>query len=88
MQGQALVPDVISYSAAIGACGKGDRPQQALELLKHILATDGHERNAAMSACEKDQTPRGSDSTRSTSGSFCFGVDAPPGFEECTTRDF
>ena len=33
---QSLVSDVITHSAAISVCGKGQRPQQALHLLQEM----------------------------------------------------
>ena len=33
---QGLLPDVITYSAAISACEKGQQPQQALQLLQEL----------------------------------------------------
>ena len=36
MQPHDLAPHVISYSAAISACEKGQKPQQALQLLQEL----------------------------------------------------
>ncbi|CAK0819864.1 unnamed protein product [Prorocentrum cordatum] len=51
-----VVPDVISYSAATSACGKGGEWQQALSLISQMrLATvkpDGFTYSAGISACE------------------------------------
>ena len=37
MLSQRLMPDGITYNAAISACEKGQKPQQALHLLQEIL---------------------------------------------------
>merc|ERR1712107_455006 len=36
MQHRGLLPDVITYNAAISACEKGQQPQQALQLLDQM----------------------------------------------------
>ena len=36
LQLRGLLPDVITYSAAISACEKGQKPQQALHLLQEL----------------------------------------------------
>ena len=57
MQDTGVTRDVISFSAAISACEKGGRWEQALSLLKEMLdagvALDVISFSAAMSACEK-----------------------------------
>merc|ERR1712060_956869 len=59
---RGLLPDVITYSAAISACEKGQRPQQALQLLRELqlrgLLPDVITYNATISACEKGQKPQ------------------------------
>merc|ERR1712190_431614 len=59
---RGLVPDVITYSAAISACEKGQRPQEALHLLQEMqlrgLVPDVITYSAAISACEKGQQPQ------------------------------
>ena len=61
MYWKAFVPDVITYNAAISACGKGQQPQRALHLLAHMevhgLVPNVITINAAISACEKGQQP-------------------------------
>jgi pentatricopeptide repeat protein len=50
------MPNVVSYDAAISACGKGAQPEQALQLLQEIpqcgQQSTGILGNAAISACE------------------------------------
>ena len=36
LQFRGLLPNVITYSAAISACEKGHKPQQALHLLQEL----------------------------------------------------
>jgi pentatricopeptide repeat protein len=52
-----VTPDVITYSAAISACGNGGQWQQALALLDQMrekdVTADVITYNAAISACEK-----------------------------------
>ncbi|CAK0897888.1 unnamed protein product, partial [Prorocentrum cordatum] len=51
-----LEPDVISFSAGIGACAKGKQWQQALALLhemREVKLEPGVIYNSATSACEK-----------------------------------
>ena len=36
MQRRCLLPNVITYSAAISACEKGQQPQQAMQLLNQM----------------------------------------------------
>ena len=52
-----LIPDVVSFSAAISACEKGKQWEAALGLLQemvHQLLTPGVVSfNSAISACEK-----------------------------------
>ena len=52
---RGLLPDVITYSAAISACEKGQKPQQALHLLQELqlrgLLPNVITYNAAISAC-------------------------------------
>ena len=57
MVSERLMPNVVTYSAAISACGKGQKPQQALHLLQELqlrgLLQDVVTYSAAISACEK-----------------------------------
>merc|ERR1712048_7946 len=59
---RGLLPDVITYSAAVSACEKGQKPQQALHLLQELpfrgLLPDMITYNAAILACGKGQTPQ------------------------------
>ena len=59
MLSQRLMPDGITYSAAISACEKGQKPQQALHLLQEMqlrgLLPNVITHNAAISVCEKGQ---------------------------------
>ena len=52
----------ITYSAAISACEKGQKPQQALHLLQEMqlrgLLPNVITYNAAVSACEKGHKPQ------------------------------
>merc|ERR1712151_716935 len=61
MQPQDLAPDVITYSASISACEKGQQPQTTMSLLAsmqpHDLAPDVITYSTAISACEKGQQP-------------------------------
>ena len=61
MLSQRLMPDGITYNAAISACEKGQKPQQALHLLQELqlrgLLPDVITYSAAISACEKGQKP-------------------------------
>ena len=56
MQQTAVVPDVISYNAAISACEKGQQWQQALSVLAEMQQTAVLpyviSYNAAISACD------------------------------------
>ena len=55
MQPRSLGPNVISYHAAISACEKGARPEQALqlrEILRRRVGPNVISYNAAISACE------------------------------------
>ena len=58
---QTVVSDVITYSAAISACRKGQQPQQALHLFQDMqlreLVPDVITYSAAISACEKGHKP-------------------------------
>ena len=53
---------MITYNAAISACEKGQKPQQALHLLQELqlrgLLPDVITYSAAISACEKGQEPQ------------------------------
>ena len=53
---------MITYGAAISACEKGQKPQQALHLLQEVqlrgLMPDVITYSAAMLACEKGQQPQ------------------------------
>ena len=57
MTHQLIMPDVVSYSATISACGKGEQWVGALELLQEMprraLQPDVISCDAAISACEK-----------------------------------
>ena len=57
MQHHDIVPDVITPSAAIRACEKGQQCQPALSLLRamqhHDIVLDVITHSAALSACEK-----------------------------------
>jgi len=59
MRRHATVPDVVTYSAAIGVCEKGQQHQQALQLLRamrrHAVVPDVVTDSAAISACEEGQ---------------------------------
>ena len=56
LQLRGLLPDVITYSAAISACEKGHKPHQALHLLQELqlrgLLPNVITYSAAISACE------------------------------------
>ena len=56
------MPNVITYNAAISACEKGQRPQEALHLLQELqlrgLLPNVITYNAAISACEKGRMPQ------------------------------
>ena len=58
---RGLLLNVITYSAAISACEKGQKPQQALHLLQELqlrgLLPNVTTYSAAISACEKGQMP-------------------------------
>ena len=62
LQLRGLLPNVITYSAAISACAKGLQPDHALRLLQDMqhqgLMPDVITYNAAISACEKGRTPQ------------------------------
>ena len=62
LQLRGLLPNVITYSAAISACAKCQKPQQALHLLQEMLLggllPNGITCNAAISACEWYQQPQ------------------------------
>ena len=53
---------LVTYSAAISACEKGQRPQQALHMLQELqlrgLLPDVITYSAAISACEKWHKPQ------------------------------
>ena len=53
---------MITYSAAVSACEKGQKPQQALHLLQELqlrgLLPNVITYNAAVSACEKGHKPQ------------------------------
>jgi len=55
MQCHAIVPEVVTYSAAISACEKGQQHQQALHLLRamqrHAIVPDAIAYSAAVSTC-------------------------------------
>ena len=56
MQLRSPLPNVITYSAAVSACEKGQTPQQALHLLQELqlrgLLANVITYSAAISACE------------------------------------
>ena len=58
---RSLSPSIITYTAAISACAKGQQPHTAMTLLAdmqhHDLAPDVITYSAAISACEKGQQP-------------------------------
>ena len=62
MQLRGLVPDVITYSAAISACEKGQQPQHALQLLQEMqykgIVPNVISYSEAISACEWGQQPQ------------------------------
>ena len=62
LQLRGIVPDVITYSAAISACEKSQQAQQALHLLQELqlrgILPNVITYNAAISACEKGQQPQ------------------------------
>ena len=62
LQLRGILPNVITYSAAISACEKGQKPQQALHLLQELqlrgILPDVITYSAAISACEKGQKPQ------------------------------
>ena len=62
LQLRGLLRTVITYNAAISACEKGHRPQQALHMLQKLqfrgLLRTVLTYNAAISASEKGQTPQ------------------------------
>ena len=62
LQLRGLQRTVITYNAAISACEKGHRPQQALHMLPKMqfrgLLRTVLTYNAAISASEKGQTPQ------------------------------
>ena len=62
LQLRGLLRTVITYSAAISACEKGQKPQQALHMLQELqlrgLLRTVITYNAASSASEKDQKPQ------------------------------
>ena len=55
----AIVPVVIAYSAAVGACEKGQQHPQALHLLRamqsHVIVPGEVSYSAAVSVCERGQ---------------------------------
>jgi pentatricopeptide repeat protein len=57
-----LVPDVITYNAAISACERGRQPERAVQLVVEMqaqeLRPDAITYNTAMSACEKGHLPQ------------------------------
>ena len=57
LQPRGLLPNVITYSAAISACEKGQKPHQALHLLQDLqlrgLLPNVITHNAAIRACAK-----------------------------------
>ena len=73
LQLRGLLPDVITYSAAISACEKGQKPQQALHLLQELqlrgLLPDVITYSAAIRACENGpRAPRKANYARGYSG--------------------
>ena len=54
-----VLPDVITYNAAISACEKGEQWQQVLRILAEMRSVsvlpDVITYNAAISACEKSE---------------------------------
>ena len=62
LQARGLMPNVITYNAAISACEKGQTPQQSLHMLPKLpfrgLLRTVLTYNAAISASEKGQTPQ------------------------------
>ena len=44
LQLRGILPNVITYNAAISACEKGQQPQQALHLAKRDHLQRGHQR--------------------------------------------
>ena len=89
MKNSGIEPDVISYSAAISACEKGGRWEQALEVFDEMRSR-GVEPNvitytSAMSACVKSGEPHTAlrlfDELLETEGSSSetSGVVAPDG---------
>ena len=59
MKQRGLEPNVITYSALISACEKGQKPEDAIELFKAMkwegVVPDVITYNALISACEKGQ---------------------------------
>ena len=62
LQLRGIVPDVITYSAAISACEKSQQAQQALHLLQELqlrgILPNVITYSAAISACEKGRPGR------------------------------
>jgi len=61
MHHEGIVPDVVTYSALISACGKGRQSKRALELLE-VMRQQGVVPkvitcNALISACEQGAQP-------------------------------
>eukprot|EP00747_Dinoflagellata_sp_TGD_P122231 gnl/TRDRNA2_/TRDRNA2_173576_c1_seq18.p2 gnl/TRDRNA2_/TRDRNA2_173576_c1~~gnl/TRDRNA2_/TRDRNA2_173576_c1_seq18.p2 ORF type:complete len:121 (-),score=35.12 gnl/TRDRNA2_/TRDRNA2_173576_c1_seq18:568-930(-) len=61
MEHAGLKPNVVTYSAAISACEKGQQPEKALELLHQMqerkLVPDVVAYSAAISSCERGTKP-------------------------------
>jgi len=59
MMQEMLAPSVVSWSAAISACEKGKRWEDARNMLQgmahHAVPTDTISRNASITACEQGQ---------------------------------
>ena len=56
-----MVPNVVTYSALVSACEKGEQPQRALELFNAMkqqgVLPNGIAYNALVCACKKGQEP-------------------------------
>ena len=59
MRAEKLLPNIVSYSASISACEKGEQWQMALHLFnaipKAMLTPTEISYNATISSCEKGQ---------------------------------